>query len=254
MLNHRALATIGIVSLAISSNSVAAPKEGKSMNHPGKSQIAREATFIPVTAAKGKETAVAGLLKGAADLVKKTEPLTLQWLALQEDPSKFVIVDFFHEAKGRDAHFAGKVAAALKEASGEALEGGWEKGVVAHVENSKVLSYTVTTNHAPKAALAVRIEVRAKAGKEEALATFLAGAGDLVKATEPGTLLWYAIRISNDRFAIFDIFGDAEANAAHFGGKVAAALKANADELLQGGWDKGVVANIKSYQVLSSTY
>jgi quinol monooxygenase YgiN len=217
-------------------------------------QKAHEGTFIPFTATKGNEAAVADLLKGAADLVKKTEPLTLQWFALQGAPSEFTIVDFFQDQKGRDAHFAGQVAAALKNASGEAVEGGWDKGVVARVENSKVLSYMVRTDDKSKAALAVRIDIQAKPGQEEALAKFLSGAADLVHATEPGTLLWYAVRIDATRFAIFDVFPNEEAKSAHFAGKVAAALNAASDELVLGGWDKGVVAHIKSYQVLSGAF
>ncbi|MEA2695859.1 MAG: hypothetical protein QOI66_130 [Myxococcales bacterium] len=215
---------------------------------------ANEGTFIPITAVSGKEEAVADLLKGAAVLVRKTEPLTLQWMALREGPSSFTIVDFFHDGKGREAHFAGQVAAALKNASGATVVGGWEKGVVANVENSKVLSYHVAAAHGPEVKLAVRIDVTAKPGREEALATFLTGGAAIVKATEPGTPLWYAIQLSPARFAIFDLFPDAEAKAAHFSGKVAAALKASAGELIAGGWDKGVVANIKSYEVLSTTY
>ncbi|GEM_PF-2740474 len=276
MRKSNTLTTLGIATLALLSQTQATPKKGKTMNKSNETRTitktdakasstslptdvrttALEATFIPVTANPGKEGAVAELLRGAADLVKKTEPLTLQWLALREDgtQSRFAIVDFFHEAKGREAHFAGQVAAALKLASGAALVGGWDNGVVAHVENSQVLSYAVSDLRGPKAALAVRIEIKAKTGQEENLADFLAGAGTLVKATEPGTLLWYAIRIAPDTFAIFDVFADADAKAAHFGGKVAAALKANSGALVAGGWDNGVVSNIKGYQVLSATY
>jgi quinol monooxygenase YgiN len=215
---------------------------------------ANEGTFIPITTVSGKGEAVADLLKGAAVLVRKTEPLTLQWMGLREGPSSFTIVDFFHDGKGREAHFAGQVAAAMKNASGATVVGGWDKGVVANVENSKVLSYHVAAAHGPEVKLAVRIDVTAKPGQEEALATFLTGGAAIVKATEPGTPLWYAIQLSPARFAIFDLFPDAEAKAAHFSGKVAAALKASADELVAGGWEKGVVANIKSYEVLSATY
>ncbi|HXI59453.1 MAG TPA: hypothetical protein VNO55_25475 [Polyangia bacterium] len=215
---------------------------------------ANEGTFIPITAVTGKEEAVAELLRGAAALVRKTEPLTLQWMALREGPASFTIVDFFHDDKGRQAHFAGPVAAALKNASGATVVGGWDKGVVANVENGKVLSYHVASAHGPEVKLALRIDVTAKPGQEEALARFLTGGAAIVKATEPGTPLWYAIQVTPARFAIFDLFPDADAKAAHFSGKVAAALKASADELVSGGWDKGVVANVKSYEVLSATY
>ena len=40
----------------------------------------------------------------------------------------FAIYDVF-KPEGRNAHFAGKVAAALKDKSDELVEGGWENGV-----------------------------------------------------------------------------------------------------------------------------
>jgi hypothetical protein len=67
------------------------------------------------------------------------------------------------------------------------------------------------------------------------------------------TSRWYALRIGPDRFAIFDVFPDADAKAARFGGEVAAALKANAESLIPGGWEKGVAANIRTCQVLSAS-
>jgi len=217
-------------------------------------QAIHEATFIPFKAAAGKEGAVAALLAGAAEMVKATEPMTLQWLALRKDSATFAIVDFFEGPTGRTAHFAGQVAAALKGAAAGAVEGGWEQGVVAHVENSKVLSWTVTKDVKKKATLAVRVDLKARAGQEEALAKFLSGGASLVQATEPGTLLWYALRLDNERFAICDVFEDEAGISAHFGGQVAAALKSSAPDLIEGGWDQGVAARVQKFTVLSATY
>jgi quinol monooxygenase YgiN len=216
--------------------------------------ISREATYIPFRAAPAREEAVASLLKGAAALVHATEPRTLLWLALRADADHFAIVDFFPDAEGRAAHFAGKVAAALKDAAPLAVKDGWEKGVVANVENSRILSYAVNGDAPSRAKLATRIEIVAKAGQADALAALLAGAGNVIRETEPGTLLWYAIRISPTRFAIFDVFENEAARSAHFAGKVAAALKGKSEELVEGGWDNGVVANVRNTEVLSATW
>lgn len=213
-----------------------------------------EATFIPFLALKGKEGAVADLLSKAAGMVRMTEPDTLQWLALKQEADRFAIADFFSDSKGRDLHFAGQVAAALKDASGTTLEGGWDKGVVANVENAKVMASVVRSGDPRPARLAVRIEMQAKPGKEEGLAQLLIGAAALVEAGEPDTLLWYAIRLGTSRFAIFDVFPGNEAMAMHFSGKVAAALKGKAQELVEGGWEDGVASNIRTYQVLSGTW
>jgi quinol monooxygenase YgiN len=212
-----------------------------------------EATFIPFRANPGKEAAVTSLLAGAAAVVRETEPLTLQWLALRASDGGFAIIDFFRDGEGRAAHFGGKVAAALASAAPEAVAGGWAAGVAANVENSKVLG-AVTADRRSTARLAVRIDLQANPGKEDALAALLAGAAPLVRETEPGTLLWYALRLDGARFAIFDVFASEEGQAAHFAGQVAAALKAKAPELVRGGWDEGVVANVRAFTVLSATY
>ena len=71
--------------------------------------------------------------------------------------------------------------------------------------------------------LALYVPLKAKAGKEQAVADFLRSALPLVEA-EPGTRTWYAIEESPGSFAIFDTFDDEAARDAHLQGKVAAAL------------------------------
>ncbi|WP_223274988.1 putative quinol monooxygenase [Tateyamaria sp. syn59] len=88
-------------------------------------------------------------------------------------------------------------------------------------------------------------------GQTESFVEFLAGAAPVVKETEPGTKLWFALQ-DGDTPAIFDIFVDDEARNAHFSGAVAAALNENADALVAGGWDGGVVANINNSNALSA--
>ncbi|HEY1926223.1 MAG TPA: antibiotic biosynthesis monooxygenase [Caulobacteraceae bacterium] len=75
------------------------------------------------------------------------------------------------------------------------------------------------------------VELKAKPGKEEEVAAFLASAQSLV-AAEPGTVAWFAARYDKDTFAIFDAFNDEAGREAHLAGQVAAALMAHADELL----------------------
>jgi quinol monooxygenase YgiN len=75
------------------------------------------------------------------------------------------------------------------------------------------------------------VELNAKPGKEDKLASFLASAQSLV-AAESGTVTWFAVRFDRSTFAIFDAFNDEAGRAAHLGGRVADALLAHADELL----------------------
>ena len=71
--------------------------------------------------------------------------------------------------------------------------------------------------------LALYVPLRARPGKEKAVADFLRSAVPLVNA-EPGTRTWYALQDGPASFAIFDTFDDEAGRNTHLNGKVAAAL------------------------------
>ena len=95
------------------------------------------------------------------------------------------------------------------------------------------------------------ITLKAKPGQESNLAEFLAGGAKAVATTEPQTLSWYSVRIDANTFAIIDFFADQSGQDAHVGGQVAASLKANAEKMIVGGWDNGVLKNFQVFEVLS---
>ncbi len=78
-------------------------------------------------------------------------------------------------------------------------------------------------------ALLVRLE--AKPGKEADVENFLKGGLPIVRE-EPATTAWFAIRMGPSTFGIFDAFPDEAGRQAHLTGKVAAALMAQASDLL----------------------
>ncbi|MFL5810030.1 MAG: antibiotic biosynthesis monooxygenase, partial [Flavisolibacter sp.] len=57
-------------------------------------------------------------------------------------------------------------------------------------------------------------------------------AGLAIVQEEPATATWYAIRLGQSTFAIFDTFADDEGRQAHLSGRVADALMAKAPDLL----------------------
>ncbi|MEJ0051741.1 MAG: antibiotic biosynthesis monooxygenase [Methylovirgula sp.] len=79
--------------------------------------------------------------------------------------------------------------------------------------------------------VALYVELKAKPGKEEEVAAFLAGAQSLA-VSEAGTIVWLAARVDKDTFFIFDAFNDEAGRNAHLNGPIAAALMANAEKLL----------------------
>jgi quinol monooxygenase YgiN len=78
-------------------------------------------------------------------------------------------------------------------------------------------------------ALLVRLE--AKPGKEVDVENFLKGGLPIVQE-EPATTTWFAIRMGPSTFGIFDAFPDEAGRQAHLTGRVAAALMAQASNLL----------------------
>jgi quinol monooxygenase YgiN len=77
--------------------------------------------------------------------------------------------------------------------------------------------------------LLVRLE--AKPGKEADVQKFLEGGLPIVQG-EPATKHWFAVRFGPSSFGIIDTFPDDAGRQAHLNGQVAAALMAQAPELL----------------------
>jgi len=73
--------------------------------------------------------------------------------------------------------------------------------------------------------------LEAKPGKEQELADFLV-AGQALAQAEEGTVVWYAFRISESTFGIFDAFESEEARQAHVNGEIPRALGEKGAELL----------------------
>ncbi len=210
-----------------------------------------KATMIPMQAADEHANELHAFLESGRDLVAETEPQTRSWYALSNegDEGGVAIFDTFDDQAGRDAHFDGQVAAALQAKSPQLVRGGWD-GVLAAVANYERLA-TLEREGAAAPTKATYITLEAAAGRAEQLAAFLTSGRDLVFRTEPNTLRWYALRseANPDRFAIFDLFPNAEGRAAHFDGQVAAALEEQAADLVAGGWEEGVLANVHHFDV-----
>jgi quinol monooxygenase YgiN len=71
----------------------------------------------------------------------------------------------------------------------------------------------------------------ARPGREAELEAFLASAQPLAEQ-EPGTIAWFAIKIDDRTYGIFDVFEDEAGRQAHLNGPIAAGLMAKSDELL----------------------
>jgi len=162
----------------------------------------------------------------------RQEPDTIIWIATHIGENKYALVDFFPHEEGRKAHLEGAVAAAV---FGHA---DW------FAEPPQPLLPNVIAQHhktspektqGPTAGIkfTLRVILKAKADKINDVREFLKGAVPLVEE-EPATAWWSALEIpGTNTFAILDAFPDEAGRQAHLNGKVAAALFANADALLE---------------------
>ena len=86
----------------------------------GSSQKVNVALYVLLQAKPGKEAEVAEFLKGGLPVVEG-EPATIAWFGIRLGPSTFAIFDAFPDDAGRQAHLAGRVAAALMAKAGDLL-------------------------------------------------------------------------------------------------------------------------------------
>lgn len=73
--------------------------------------------------------------------------------------------------------------------------------------------------------------LEAQPGKGDDLRAFLEE-GRTIAAAEPGTVTWYAFKISDTSYGIFDTFETEDARQAHLGGEIPIALGRVAVDLL----------------------
>lgn len=79
--------------------------------------------------------------------------------------------------------------------------------------------------------LGVLAFLEAKPGRGNDLAAFLEAGRDLA-AAEDGTVTWYAFKVSDTTYGIFDTFETEDARQAHLNGEIPTALGQVADDLL----------------------
>jgi quinol monooxygenase YgiN len=106
------LAALGTAATISSASQVFAQTGG------GSPQKVNVALYVALEAKPGKEEAVAEFLRQGRALVD-AEPATIAWFGVRLGPSSFAIFDAFPDEAGRQAHLAGKVAAALMAKAGD---------------------------------------------------------------------------------------------------------------------------------------
>ncbi|PXX21384.1 putative quinol monooxygenase [Arenibacter sp. ARW7G5Y1] len=192
--------------------------------------------LVTMTAKSGKEQAVKDFLLGGLGLVN-AEPKTESWFAFQIDEKTYGIYDTFESKEGRQAHLSGEVAKALMANAGDLLEG------FDASKDIKMIDVIAANHKAGVQNNGLFVIMKAKQGKSADVEGFLNTGKELV-GEEPMTISWYAVKLDDSTYAIFDTFAEDEGRDVHLNGKVAAALMENAPVILDG-FEASAIQTIK---------
>lgn len=151
---------------------------------------------------------------------------TAAWYAWKCSRLEYGIFDMFAGDEERKAHLAGPIAQALREEADALLTH------APAIQNVDVLSSKLPPDGGEEAASkGLLLSLGAKAGRDEQLEDFLCSARAMVMQ-EPRTTAWFALRMAQGRYGIFDTFPDNGARFSHLTGHVPRELARHALSLL----------------------
>jgi quinol monooxygenase YgiN len=174
----------------------------------------------------GNDDAMAEDVLRSALAVGRAEAATTAWFAIRFGRSEYGIVDVFADDAGREAHLAGPVTQPLLDAGGSVFVG------APLIQEFDILADKLpATSSGEPVTKALLLTFKAKAGHESQVAQFLRDAQAVVER-EPKTVAWFAIRLDDGHFGIFDVFPDNGGRFAHLTGHVPRELAKHSLSLL----------------------
>jgi quinol monooxygenase YgiN len=187
--------------------------------------MVKKGLLVRLEAKPGKDEELEAFLQSALPLVME-EPATTAWFAVRFGKSEYGIFDAFPDESGREAHLSGPVARALAERGDDLLARPPE------VQKLAVLADKLPEEFALLAdTKGLLLTFRAKAGRESVVEDFLREARTYVD-DEPETTAWFALRLPDGQYGIFDVFPDSGGRFAHLVGHVPRELAKHALSLL----------------------
>jgi hypothetical protein len=161
----------------------------------------------------GQDADTEEFLRSALPLAQQ-ELATTAWFAIRFGGSEYGIFDVFPGDAGRDAHLGGPVAASLVRSAGDLLD------QPPAIDKLDVLAEKIpAAGSGGEITKGLLLTFKAKQGEEANVERFLRDARALV-LEEPKTVAWWAIRLANGDYGIFDVFADNGGRLAHLAGHV----------------------------------
>jgi quinol monooxygenase YgiN len=173
----------------------------------------------------GKDPDVEAFLNSGLELVRQ-EPATTAWFAIRFGRSEYGIFDVFPDDAGRDAHLTGAVARALMSRADELFT------ETPRIQKLDVLASKLPADTPLQAdTKGLLLTFKAQAGNDFDVEEFLREAQPIVQ-DEPETTAWFAIRLDDGQYGIFDVFPDNGGRFKHLTGHVPRELAKHALTLL----------------------
>jgi hypothetical protein len=175
----------------------------------------------------GRDTEVEHFLLSAQSLVRQ-EPGTTAWFGLRFGRQEYGIFDVFPGENDREAHLGGDIARSLLQKADTLFT------EAPRIHKLDVLAYKLpAASPAQPDTKALLLTFKAQAAHELQALQFLRDAQPLVEE-EPDTTAWFAFRLDNGDFGVFDTFPDNGARFRHLIGHVPRELARHAFSLLGG--------------------
>jgi quinol monooxygenase YgiN len=199
------------------------------------------ALLVHLDAKPGMESAVESFLQSALPLVVQ-EPATFAWFGVRFGRGEYGIFDAFPDEVSRNAHLTGPVAAALMAKSDELFS-----------QAPRIRKFDVLADKRPITGVlasdtkGLLLTFAARNGHEQQVEQFLRDAQKFVM-DEPKTAAWFALRLDNGEYGIFDVFPDNGGRFAHLTGHVPRELAKHALSLL------GSVPDISMLEILAENF
>lgn len=181
--------------------------------------------LIRLEVKSGKDDDVETFLRATNPMIQQEEN-TKAWFGIRFGKSEYGIVGMFESEEAREKLLSGSTAKILTQQINTLFS------EPPRVQRLDVLArkMPVTVPQQPDTK-AILLTFKAKAGHTQEVERFLKDAEALARE-EPDTTAWFAIRLDNDEYGIFDVFPDNGGRFKHLTGQIPRELAKNALSLL----------------------